>query len=292
VNPTKSRIIAALCAVLIAGAALALSRFRSHHRLGTPGLRLCEVALSDDKGKPATTNSIFLPERILDYSSQLLPVTREELEWLPKDTTYGRRFYKASRDGFLVQVSGVLMGTDRTSIHKPEYCLPAQGFHISRRTRQTLTIEKPIRYELPITRLDATREIQLENGTRSTQGAVYVYWFVSGSRLSNDHLQRMWWLASDLLRTGELQRWAYIGVLGVCAPGQQDLAFQRLEELIREMVPEFQTTTPHPPAPSTAATGLPAPTPIPPPLWASGAMINKRDHESPPASLNSLPHPR
>lgn len=287
-NSTKSRTIAALCAVLIAGAALVLTRFRSHHRLGTPGLKLCEVALSDEKGKPATTNSLFLPEKILDYSSQLLPVTREELDWLPRDTTYGRRFYRANRDGFLVQVSGVLMGTDRTSIHKPEYCLPAQGFHISRRTRQTLTIEKPVRYELPITRLDATREVQLENGTRTTQGAVYVYWFVSGSRLSNDHFQRMWWLASDLLRTGELQRWAYIGVLGVCAPGQQDQAFQRLEEMIREMVPEFQTTT------APAATAGTANLALPPssPRLAASAMFNERDQDSPPTSLNSLPRPR
>ncbi len=84
---------------------------------------------------------------------------------------------------------------------------------------------------------------KLPNGTRTTQGAVYVYWFVSGTRLSNDHFQRMWWLATDLIRTGELQRWAYLGVLGACVPGQEDAAFQRLSEFIREIVPEFQTTT-------------------------------------------------
>ena len=169
----------------------------------------------------------------------------EELEALPADTTFGRRLYTSGRDRFMVQVSGVLMGTDRTSIHKPEYCMPAQGFHILGRSQANLTIDRPRRFELPVTRLDATRDVQLPDGRRVTQGAVYVYWFVSGSRLSNDHLQRMWWLAADLVRTGELQRWAYLGVLGVCPPGRQDEAFERVAELIRSMVPEFQIGRAH-----------------------------------------------
>ncbi len=246
-NSRNSRIIATACLALIATTAIMLARLQGKHRLGEPGLRLCDIALNDEHGKTATTNSIFLPERVLDYSSDLLPVMQEELQWLPRDTTFGRRLYKAGRDGFMAQVSGVMMGTDRTSIHKPEYCLPAQGFRIFRRTQQTLGIERPTRYELPITRLDATREVLLKDGRKVTQGAVYVYWFVSGSRLSNDHFQRMWWLASDLVRTGELQRWAYLGVLGVCTPGEEDQTFARLSELVRNMVPEFQRTT-HPAA--------------------------------------------
>lgn len=265
-NTPKSRSMALTCAVLIGASGLFLAQLQKSHRLGAPGLKLCSVSLVDEHGKTVTTNSVFLPERILDYSSDLLPVTQEELQWLPCDTTFGRRLYKADRDGFMAQVSGVMMGTDRTSIHKPEYCLPAQGFRISRRTQQTLTIERPVPYELPITRLDATREVILKNGTRATQGAVYVYWFVSGSRLSNDHFQRMWWLASDLIRTGELQRWAYMGVLGACPPGQEDQAFARLSELIRAMVPEFQTTT----AATNNANASAAPSQPAPPLAAAG----------------------
>lgn len=239
----KTWILATVAAALMAGTAYQLSRFQSRHRLGPPGLRLCDLPLVDEKGQTVTTNSICLPERILDFSSQLLPVTREELEWLPRDTTFGRRLYRAERDGFFCQVSGVLMGTDRTSIHKPEYCLPGQGFYIHRRSQLSIPIDRPSPFQLPVTRLDATREVLLENGTRVNQGAVYVYWFVSGSRLSNDHFQRMWWLASDLLRTGELQRWAYIGALGVCSPGQEDQTYQRIQELVRHLVPEFQLTS-------------------------------------------------
>jgi len=235
-------VVGVACAALMAGAAGLLARFQSHHRLGKPGLVLVDLPLSNEKGEQVTTNSIGLPERVLEYGSKVWPVTAEELRALPRDTTYGRRLY-AAPDGFQVQVSGVLMGTDRTSIHKPEYCLPSQGFQIQRRSQRTVVIDRPHRYGLPVTRLDGVREIRQPDGKTVRQGAVYVYWFVSENRLSNDHMQRMWWLALDLVRTGELQRWAYLSVLAGCAPGDEERAYARLETLIRQMVPEFQTTT-------------------------------------------------
>ncbi|MBL9137927.1 MAG: exosortase-associated EpsI family protein [Verrucomicrobiales bacterium] len=242
-STTRSWWLAGVCLGLIITVAAILARFQSHHRLGQPGVRLTNLRLLDEKGEFATTNSIYLPEQLLEFRSELLPVSREiELVMLPPDTTFGRRLYTAP-DGFQVQLSGVLMGTDRTSIHKPEYCLPGQGFAIVARSQRTITIDRPHRYQLPITRLDAIREVRLPNGQVASQGAVYVYWFVSENRISNDHLERMWWLALDLVRTGELQRWAYMGCLGACIPGQEDAVYQRLERMIQELVPQFQTTT-------------------------------------------------
>lgn len=242
-SSTRSWWLAGACLGLMFVVAAVLARFQGNHRLGQPGVRLTNLRLLDEKGEFATTNSIYLPERLLEFRSELLPVSREiELAMLPPDTTFGRRLYTAP-DGFQVQLSGVLMGTDRTSIHKPEYCLPGQGFSIVARSQRTIAIEQPHRYQLPVTRLDAVREVRLPNGQVASQGAVYVYWFVSENRLSNDHLQRMWWLALDLVRTGELQRWAYMGCLGACIPGQEDAVYQRLERLIQELVPQFQTAT-------------------------------------------------
>jgi len=235
------------------------------HRLGKPGLRVVDVPLPGEDGKPATTNSVFLPERILDFQSSVQAVTKMELDWLPRDTTFGRRIYSAP-DGFQSQVTCVLMGTDRTSIHKPEFCLPSQGFRILRSLRTEIAIEQPHRYSLPIMRLDAVREGRLESGQMARIGAVYVYWFVSENRLSNDHLQRMSWLALDLIRTGELQRWAYTGCLAVCPPGAEDAAYLRLEKLIQAIVPEIQLTT----GPETSAARIePGTNPDREPQWAS-----------------------
>lgn len=228
--------------LLMLGTALVLARTQRSQHLGQPGLRLVDLGLTNEIGEAVTTNSVFLPERPLNYQSVLRPVAREELNWLPADTTFGRRLY-STPDGFEALVTAVLMGTDRTSIHKPEYCLPGQGFQIVRRTPTRILIDRPHRYELPVMRLDAIREIQMPNGGGTARvGAVYVYWFVSASRLSNDHFQRMWWLATDLVRTGELQRWAYLGCLAACPPGREDAAYARLEALIQALVPEVQTT--------------------------------------------------
>jgi len=136
----KSWVIGAACLLLMGGTALFLARFRQGHSLGQPGLKIASIPLTDETGEVVTTNSIFLPEAVLDYKSELQPVQREELDWLPPDTTFGRRLYTA-KDGFQVFVSGVLMGTDRTSIHKPEFCLPGQGFEIRSRSQRTIVIE-------------------------------------------------------------------------------------------------------------------------------------------------------
>jgi hypothetical protein len=52
----------------------------------------------------------------------------------------------------------------------------------------------------------------------------------------------MWWMAKNLLQTGELQRWAYVSCFSVCLPGQEDATFERMKKFLAASVPEFQTT--------------------------------------------------
>jgi hypothetical protein len=136
------------------------------------------------------------------------------------------------------------MGTDRTSIHKPEYCLPGQGFQIRSATKDVIRIPRPHPYDLPVTRIVASRTFRASNGVTQNVSAVFVYWFVADNRLSADHLQRMWWMAQDLILTGTLQRWAYVSCLSLCHPGEEETAFQHIAQFLAASVPEFQTTTP------------------------------------------------
>lgn len=71
-------------------------------------------------------------------------------------------------------------------------------------------------------------------------GGVYTFWFVADGEQTTENNQRMWWLARDLVRTGVLQRWAYVSYFTVCAPGQEDAAFERVTNLVAHSVPEFQ----------------------------------------------------
>lgn len=233
---------AVLCLGLMLGTVLILRRVHGFQHLGKPGVKVVEAQLTNEIGELAATNSVFLPDEVLDFSSRSLPIMREELNWLPPDTTYGRRLYVSRDDSFRIQVSSILMGSDRTSIHKPEYCLPGQGFQIQKRSQQEIQIDRPYRYALPVTRLDAFKEIKQPDGSVQSASAVYVYWFLSDSRLSNDHLERMWWLAVDLVRTGELQRWAYMSCLTICRPGDEDACYERIEKFIQNVVPEVHLT--------------------------------------------------
>ena len=50
----------------------------------------------------------------------------------------------------------------------------------------------------------------------------------------------MWWMARDLVRTGVLQRWAYVSYLAICDPGYEQETFERTKKLIADTVPGYQ----------------------------------------------------
>lgn len=218
-----------------------------HHRqtrqkLGTPGVRVIPQPIYDSEGKLLATNSVFLPEEVANYKSEARPVTQETLRWLPKDTTYGQRSYKAL-DGFEAAFNVVLMGTDRTSIHKPQYCLSGAGWAVDPSEVTTIAVAQPYPYQLSVAKLTASHEGVTAAGEKVLQRCVYVYWFVADHELTAAPGQRMWWMARDLLRTGVLQRWAYVTCISYCAPGQEETTYNRMKELIAAAVPSFQLAT-------------------------------------------------
>ena len=225
-------IILAVSLVFIGSSAGVLLKLRAAQRLGEPGLKVTHL--------PGTNGLIIaLPERVLEYSSVPVKVTSQEVTSLPSDTTFGRRNYTAP-DGFSTYVSVVLMGTDRTSIHKPQFCLVGQGWSIDRTEKVAIPMRQPWPYDLPVMRLTTAKQFADERGRRQQVKGVYVYWFVAEARLTASHSERMWWMAKDLFRKGVLQRWAYVTCFSTCLPGQEDATFDRMKKFIAGAVPEFQ----------------------------------------------------
>jgi hypothetical protein len=231
-------------AVMVGGGGLLL-RLKSTQRLGKPGIKVSTVPGSDRL-------RIDLPERVQLFASTNIEPTRTELETLPRDTTLARRLYRAP-DGFQVMLNVVMMGSDRTSIHKPEYCLTGQGWQIVRREPATLPIERPHHYDLPVQRYTTAAGVQDETGQVVRRSGVFVFWFVAEDKLTASHWVRMGWITRELLRRGVLPRWAYIAGFAACPPGQEEQTFERLKQFLAAAVPEFQTTTP--PAPAAGLTG-------------------------------------
>jgi len=104
--------------------AIVLNHVRENRRLGPPGV------LTSPTQDPNRLK-VDLPERVLNYSSEWVETEKLVLDFLPKDTSFGQRRYTAP-DGFQTLINVVLMGTDRTSHHRPEFCLTGSGWALIR----------------------------------------------------------------------------------------------------------------------------------------------------------------
>lgn len=231
-------------AVLVGVTAALLVRVRSNYVLGQPGVKIGNVPmymLEDGLSNIVSETSVLLPETVLGFEGLPLSVTRQELQMLPPDTVYGRRLYR-SKAGEQLMINVVLMGTDRTSIHKPEYCLIGQGETIVGRELITVPMEKPHRYDLQLMKLTTSSEKRMGDGRVIPLRGLFLYWFVADGQLTARHGERMWLMGRDLLARGLLQRWAYVAYWGKCIAGQEDVLLERMKEFIAASAPEFQIT--------------------------------------------------
>jgi hypothetical protein len=229
----NQKILITVVFLLLTGATAGLIlHANAHQRLGDPGVRTQPL--------PGTRNlKVLLPEQLPGYSAEVTTQANMVVAALPDDTSFGRCVYTAP-DGFQTCANAVLMGTDRSSIHKPQVCLTGQGWKIDDSAQvEKIHMQQPVPYDLPVMHLTATLNTEAGGQARVFRG-VYVYWFVDGSKLTAEHWQRMWWMAKDMLLTGVLDRFSYIAYFSVCAPGQEDETFERMRKVIVESVPKFQ----------------------------------------------------
>ncbi len=226
-------IILAVALVLIAGTAGALTWLRTHQKLGRPGIRAEAIPGS-------VMMKINLPERVADFTSTNVPEPQVVLGYLPPDTSYAERSYFGTNGAFPIYATVILMGADRTSIHKPDYCLPGQGWTINQKSVVNIPVAGAHSYQLPVAKWVIGNSFPTADGQKQPVSGLYVFWLVADGEQTPDNYQRMWWMARDLLRTGVLQRWAYVSYFTVCAPGQEDATFERMKNLIAHSVPEYQ----------------------------------------------------
>ena len=238
-NKQKWLVVAVVLALTGSTAAF-MNHLQAGRKLGLPGLKMIQSPVYDTNTNVVGNETVDLPLNVLDYQSEPVPVSLAELEWLPSDTTFGRRHYLNTNDFSSMDISVVLMGTDRTSIHKPQVRLEGQGWSIEQSDLVKVPMSRPHPYELPVMRLvSPAKRLRVGNRTVPVR-AVFVYWFVSDHRLTAQHSERMWWMAKDLVTTGVLPRWAYVACYTFCEADQVEPAFERMKEFIAASVPDFQ----------------------------------------------------
>jgi hypothetical protein len=226
--------------ILIACAAIFLGQRKNS--LGRPGLVIESQILTNEHGVKVADRRIALPTGVPGYDDELMHITAKEVDVLPKDTIFGRRVYRSGDNNVSMQMSAILMGSDRTSIHKPYYCITGQGWQIEKEEVVTIPMALPEPYELRVQLLTTThaQAYRTPDGKTIHPKGLFIYWFVSETQLTPNHKEQMWLLARDLLTTGVLQRWGYISCFSICAPGQEELRLQQMKRMIAETVPSFQ----------------------------------------------------
>ena len=217
---------------LIAGTAGAVTWLKSHQRLGAPGFKAVAVPGS-------VMMKLELPERVLDFTSTNMPEAQVVLDYLPKDTSFASRHYMAP-DGAWAMANVILMGADRTSIHRPDYCLPGQGWQIREKTEVKLAIGGARPYELPVMKWIISNTYPAPDGSQQQVSGVYVFWFVTENQTTDNFPTMLKSMLLHQLTSGVLQRWAYVSYFTVCPPGQEAATFARVKQLIAASVPEFQ----------------------------------------------------
>ena len=236
----RAHFLTAAALLMIAAAALSLTTLRARQKLGLPGLPISSVPIHDENGAVARAESIQFPRSIPGFTFSNAPVLTTELSYLPPDTTFGRGRYTAVEGSWSASASAVLMGTDRTSIHRPEYCLQGIGWEVGQPYPAQVTLADGT--SLDVQRLD-THATEEQEGHRVEVAGVYVYWFIADGRRTASHWERQYSIIHDLLLENTLPRWAYVSFFTTCRPGDEDEAFRRLGILIAQSEPLLSRST-------------------------------------------------
>lgn len=156
-----------------------------------------------------------LPMIVDDWYGTRLDVSDLEEESLADDTDHEKAIYQrypADKPGQVDQLNAfiVLSGDDmNNSIHRPERCLPAQGYILESHGEKEVDLGngkvlKAMRLKSHHSTVKAPDGSNMPNLT--------YYWFVGAKELTNGHYSRTFIDMRDRLLTGANQRWAYVTV--------------------------------------------------------------------------------
>lgn len=221
------------------------------------GLSAIFLLPAQDKFQQPTGIDLELPKAVGGtWLGSDQAVSPKEHEALGKETEFSRKVYKNARgrlpdSGDFVQASVVLSGRDmNTSIHRPEWCLPAQGWTIENSSKTSILI--PDRGKLVVTRLKNMRFIPNKetgkpltdkDGNKVILRNLDYYWFVGYDTTTESHTTRNLIDITDRLRHGYNQRWAFMTVAANVTDNLQTDGLDEKEtdemivEFIKKLVP-------------------------------------------------------
>jgi hypothetical protein len=170
-------------------------------------------------------------------------VLDKERAILAEDTQFCRKVYEDPYNQVLVSI--VLSGNDLdSSIHRPERCLPAQGWTVLDSQPVTLDIPEAPGGKLTVMRLRLMQEINVKGQAVKVYNLNY-YWFIGYNDITANHFMREYIDMKDRLVHGYNQRWAYVTVASTIMQGLEPFGKdeaqtdQMLQRMITEVFPQI-----------------------------------------------------
>jgi exosortase len=232
----RNRVAWPVLILFLTGATIAACRWSPEVRAGEAAGVVMEL--------PAETGSFVGDTDLADAVEKAL---------LPADTELVKMRYRTptviyeSRD--VANVTLVLAGAERRSIHRPEVCLDGQGW--------TLLDSKIIPIEIAPGKTLYVKDLFIErlwmnrSGQRKPLRAHYVYWFVGTDVTTPSNWTRVWLSSWDSVTRNVNHRWAYPSVSAwvtenfeATESGQRkrnsEETLRMITGLIHDLAPKFQ----------------------------------------------------
>lgn len=183
-----------------------------------------------------TESGVFmaLPPLVNGFSGRDELASEGEKYVLPKDTEIVKKTY-VNHLGETVNAQVVLAGAEKRSIHRPELCLPAQGWSIER--RETLPVKLANGRSIEVMADHISRPVEISPGFTKTLSSVYCYWFVGNGVTTASHLHRLLLTSWDRVVHHKNHRWAYIAVSAPVLKGFTPSGKDEVET--QEMITDF-----------------------------------------------------
>ncbi|MCX6970870.1 MAG: exosortase-associated EpsI family protein [Verrucomicrobia bacterium] len=189
--------------------------------------------------------NLTLPEHVGSFTGKPADVSESEKVILPTDTEFAKMLY-TSFGGEQINCQVVLSGGEKRSIHRPETCLPAQGW--TKKTSQVIPVKLDDGRTLEVMKLVISRPVEVQPGVRKELTSLFLYWFIGKDITTPHHWYRILHTDWDRVVHGISHRWAYVivsaPVLDGFVPGgkNQEQTLESLKAFIGEVAPDIMVS--------------------------------------------------
>jgi hypothetical protein len=184
-----------------------------------------------------------LPIFVDQFMGQDQEISLSEKVMLPADTKFAKKVYSSLENEYVIcQI--VLSGGEKRSIHRPETCLPGQGWTIGDARKVPIKLENGQTQN--VMKLTLSRIVEVGEGDRRKVTNIFYYWFVGKDKTTHEHRERVLLTSWDRVLHNVNHRWAYVIVSGVVPDAKQRGAKSEKEtdetlvKFIAKMAPQIQ----------------------------------------------------